>query len=157
MIHKPESLVPRLGGLHLDLYFPLHSLLKQTGEKTKLPGCLGCASIPSSWERIFQGTSQELSREEGAVVVGTSLPVVNLISVSCGKAQHAVGSRELPKGDSSHPWEVQRGWGESPSTRASLQSQDGFRGRLEITLQVAGQHGGVSMGTGHLFTLPPNG
>lgn len=40
-----------------------------------------------------------------------------------------------------------------PSVPASLQSQDGFRGRLEITLQVAGQpklkrqHVGVSIGT----------
>lgn len=32
----------------------------------------------------------------------------------------------MPKGDSSHPWEVQRGWGESPSISTCLPPEPGW-------------------------------
>lgn len=75
-----------------------------------------------------------------------------------GKHSVLVGSREVLKGDSSHPGRSSVGGvNHPPSEPASLQSQHGFTGRLEITLQVAGQHTGVSTGTGDLFTSFPNG
>lgn len=55
--HEPESLVPRLGRLDMDLYFPLHSQLKQTGKKSSCLTCVpGLYQHPILLGKVFPGT-----------------------------------------------------------------------------------------------------
>lgn len=64
---EPESLLPRLGRMDLDLYFPLHSPLKWTGKES---GCLtwfpGLCQHPILLGKVFLGTVPSTEQRAGS-------------------------------------------------------------------------------------------
>lgn len=67
MTHEPESLVPMLGRLDINLYFPLHSQLKQTGKKSSCQTWVsGLYQHPILLGKVYPGTVPQAEQEGGS-------------------------------------------------------------------------------------------
>lgn len=73
--HEPQPLVPRLGRLDMDLYFPLHSQLNQTGKKSScLAWVPGLYQHPILLGKVFPGTVPRAEQRGGSSGGGGNIP-----------------------------------------------------------------------------------